>query len=70
MDTGDKIRVLRIDKGMTQAQLARAVGVDRTSISKYEAGSVENLKRHITMRLSEVLECSPGYLMGFEEVIR
>lgn len=33
---GPRIRALRLEKNMTQRQLADKVGVDRTSLSSYE----------------------------------
>lgn len=37
-DTGDQIRVLRLDAGVTQSELATIVGVDRSYIPRIEAG--------------------------------
>ena len=40
--TGDKIKQLRIEKGLTQQELAEKVGyTDRSSIAKIEAGKVD-----------------------------
>lgn len=36
----EAIRILRRNKGLTQEQLARAVGVKRAVISKYESGAI------------------------------
>lgn len=37
-DVGEKLRLLRIEKGETQKQLGNAIGVTEMAISKYEAG--------------------------------
>ncbi len=38
-DLGQRISQARLDVGMTQAELGRAVGLDRTAIAKLEAGT-------------------------------
>lgn len=37
---GDRIREIRIEKGMTQAELANSIGKDQQSIQRLEAGNV------------------------------
>lgn len=64
---GKRIKELRIKKGMTQEELGNIIGVKKAAIQKYESGSVENLKRTSIAALSHALECSPTYLMGWEE---
>lgn len=41
MTLGEKIRKLRAEKGITQKQLAEAIGVGRTTITQYENNSIE-----------------------------
>lgn len=38
MFPADRIRQLRKDSGMTQSQLALRLGIDRTTLTKYETG--------------------------------
>ena len=45
MNIGDKIRLARQNKGMTQEQLGEILGVQRSAIAKYENGRVVNIKR-------------------------
>jgi len=40
-ETGIRIRAARRGAGMTQAQLAELVGVNRATISKYEHNEIE-----------------------------
>lgn len=58
---GAKIRALREAKGMTQVELAEALGVDQTTISAWERGIAEptifNLRR-----LADILGVAPGDL--------
>ncbi len=41
VETGEKIRALRISRGMSQEQLAELLGVNKNSISRYENGQME-----------------------------
>ncbi len=38
---GENLRLLRISKGFTQAELARLLNIDRTTLTKYETGVTE-----------------------------
>ena len=66
MKMGERIRQLRIEKGMTQETLGEKIGVKKAAIYKYENGLVVNLKKDIIEKLANVLEVSPSYLMGLE----
>lgn len=67
MEMGEIIRQLRIKKGLTQEELGALVGLQKSAIAKYENGRVENIKRSTISKLSEILDCSPSYLMGWED---
>lgn len=62
MTTGDKIRKLRIEKGFTQEELGKKLGVGKSAIAKYENNRVKNLKKYTIIKLSEIFEVSPDYL--------
>lgn len=66
MTTGEKIKSLRLAKGMTQGELAEKLGVKVPAIYKYEQGIVINLKRSTIEKLALALEVDPSYLIGFE----
>lgn len=67
MTTGDRIKTLRMSKGLTQEELGDMIGVKKAAINKYETGLVVNLKRTTIMKLAEALGVSPVYLMGMDE---
>lgn len=62
---GERVRDLRLARGMTQAELADAVGVHRVTITRFESGThdlgVSNLRR-----LANVLHVEVGAL--FDEL--
>lgn len=68
MNIGDKIRIARINKGMTQEELGKALGVQKSAIAKYEKGRVVNIKRTTLKSLSDILGIAPSELI-FEAYI-
>lgn len=67
MEIGDKIREARIAKGMTQAELGRILGVQKSAVAKYENGRVVNIKRSTLKKISDILGMRPSELI-FEEM--
>ena len=47
MEIGKKIKEARITKGLTQEELGKMVGLQKSAIAKYENGRVVNIKRSI-----------------------
>lgn len=66
MGMADRIKERRIAMDFTQEELAQKLGLQKSAIAKYEKGRVENIKRSIIEKMSELLDCSPAYLMGFD----
>ena len=67
MTTGEKIKMLRVKKGMSQEELGKKVGVQKAAINKYEKGIVVNLKMSTISKLADALDVTPVYLMGIGE---
>ena len=67
MKTADKIKYLRIQKGLTQEELGKMVGVQRAAINKYEKGPVVNIKRSTLQKLADALGVLPVDLLDDEE---
>lgn len=67
MNLGPKIKQLRIDKGLTQKDLADQLHVTFQTVSKWESGTNEpdiaTLKE-----LSKIFDCSLDYLLSDEEI--
>ena len=60
---GRLLRVARKDAGLTQAQAAERVGVNRNSVVRYENGASRPLPK-ILGRLSEIYGRSPDWFYG------
>lgn len=67
MTTGERIKQLRIAKGMTQEELGQKIGVKKSAIHKYESGMIVNLKRDTISKLAKVLDTTGSYLIGMRD---
>ena len=67
MEMNRRIRERRLALNLTQEELAHRLGMQKSAIAKYESGRVENIKRSTLVKMSEILECSPAYLMGWDD---
>ena len=63
----ENLRILRNAKGMSQQQLADAIGVTQQAIHQYETDKVEPDLTNL-MRLADVLEVSVDLLIGHQAV--
>ena len=67
MNIGEKIKTLRIDLGLTQEELALAVGTKKQTIHKYETGIISNIPATKIKAIADKLKTTPAYLMGWED---
>lgn len=67
MNMGERIRQLRMANGLTQEELGKYIGVQKSAIRKYEKGEVKNMKRSSIQILSNLFKVSPSYLMCINE---
>ena len=66
MDIGERIKARRKQLGISVDAIAEKLGVDRSTIYRYESEYIEKFPVNIVPALSEVLMVSPAYLMGWE----
>lgn len=64
---GAIIKQLRLQKGLTQEELGKVIGVQKSAIRKYESGMVQNIKRSSIKKLADFFGVSPSYLLGYED---
>ena len=55
MEVGSLIKEARLAKGLTQEELGKLVGVQKSAIAKYENGRVVNIKRSTLQKLAAAL---------------
>ena len=62
----ERLKELRIEKQLSQQELADLVSTGQSSISAWERGSREPLA-HQLIDLARVFECSVDYLLGISD---
>lgn len=67
MTTAEKVRLLRIERGLTQEELGHIIGVQKSAINKYEKGRVVNIKRSTLQKLADALGVAPVDLLDDDE---
>ena len=67
MKLGDKIRVHRKAKGLTQTELGEMLGVKVNAVSKWECGRVEDIPTSKIKALANIFEVPPSYLIDDEK---
>lgn len=67
MEFKDKIKALRLALGATMDDIARAVGVSKPTVQRWESGEIENIRRDKIWRLAQALHTTPAYLMGWDD---
>ena len=63
---GDKIRILREKSGLTQAALARELGISRSGVNAWEMGLSVPQVQYI-VALAKQFKVSSDYILGIEE---
>lgn len=63
----NRIRILREERGWTQAQLGKLLNVKDSAVSKYETGKIP-LTDDTLKRLSEIFNVSIDYILGLSPV--
>lgn len=64
---GERIRELRKQADMTQEELGKLLGVQKSAIRKYEKGEVENIPRSKIQIMCERFGVDPCYLLGLPD---
>lgn len=67
MSFGEKLRDLRNNKKMTQAQLAKEIGVSSRTIISYENGNSYPKKREVYFKLATFFNVDVNYLLTEDE---
>lgn len=59
----NRIRQLRSEKGLTQGELSKRIGINRVTLSNLESGTRYPTLDHL-QRLSKFFDCSFDYILG------
>lgn len=67
MSIGKRIKEIRISKNITQVELALKIGTTKQTIYKYENEIVTNIPSQKIELISNALNTTPDYLMGWSD---
>ncbi len=65
--TGDRLRALREEKGLSQEAVAEILGISRTAYNKYESGVIKPVRK--LEELSALFGVSTDYILGQESEV-
>lgn len=67
MDVKNVIKRRREELGLTMKEVAGKVGVSEGTISRWESGDIQNMKRDKIAALANALHLSPAVIMGWQD---
>lgn len=62
----NRLKQLRIEKGMKQEELAKILNVDKSQISRYESFK-QDISTDFLVKLSKIFNCSVNYILCISE---
>lgn len=68
MTIGERIKLLREEKNLTQTELAEALKTTKQNIYKYENGIITNIPSDKIEQMALYFHVSPAYIMGWDEI--
>ena len=69
MNLNERIKSRRETLDLTLQEVGEYLGVSKATVQRYESGEIKNLKQETIEKLSEILKCTPSYLMGWSNMI-
>lgn len=70
MTKGQRIKFERESHGKSQTDFAKIIGVSKQTLYKYENDIITNIPSDIIEKIAYYLECSPAYILGWEDKSR
>ena len=67
MTKGQRIKGRREELQISQVQLAERANISKQTLYKYENDIISNIPSDVIEKLSNILECSPAYIMGWND---
>lgn len=68
VQSGDNLREMREERGISQKQMATETGMDKKTIWKYETGKVSIMRLETLLRFSEFYKVSVNELVAYEVI--
>ena len=64
---GERLKQLRLDRNLTQRELAEIMGYRTTRPVQYFEADERPLDHHALIQLADLFNCSIDYLVGFSD---
>lgn len=68
MEINKIIKKRRQELGLTLKDVAKALNIAESTVSRYESSDIQNMGIDKIEALSKILQCNPAYLMGWESM--
>lgn len=65
----ERIKERRLALNLTLLEVAEQIGVKEATMQRYESGEIKNIKHETIVKLAEVFNCTPQYLMGWSDSV-
>jgi transcriptional regulator with XRE-family HTH domain len=66
MSIGNRIHLLRKQKGMSVTEFANRIGKSRATVYRYESDEIEEMPYTVLIPIAKALDTTPTFLMGYE----
>lgn len=66
-DLQNFLKQRRVEMGLTLKEVSQKVGVSEGTISRWESGDIENMRRDKIVAYAKALDISPAVIMGWDE---
>ena len=63
----EKIKELRIKRGITLAQIADYLGTTEATAQRYESGAIKSIPYEVIEKYANIFGCKPQYIMGWDD---
>lgn len=67
MTIGERLKRLRIEKGLTQEEVGNTLGITKAAVQKYENGTITNFRSDTIRKLCKLFGIAPAYFI-FDDV--
>lgn len=67
IEIGKRIESARKDLNLTQEELAKELGLNKSTIQRYETGQVQRIKNPVLAAMAKILNVSPEWLSNKSE---
>lgn len=64
----ERLKDLRVQRGLTLEQLAEATGLSKSALSSYEADDYKDISPYSIVTLAKFYGVSADYLLGISEI--